>query len=439
MERNSISARFGKLIVWVPALALVIAASLVARKSVSMADSGNSVFGLAYGFGPAVYNLFKLHRFGLIDPDHHWWAFALRMPFIPWFLEMLTAVSTNLTFQFLAKNILFYSIFLFALARLAAQYRISYRGQLGIVLAVLLIPFNALTGCRLEVEEGYLFPLMLVLYILLLIEKSKADYIWCGLVTAAIYLTKSSVGLLCLVAVLWVIFADFRRYRSFKFRSTLPLIALLIAIVAWGSYVKVRTGRFAVGADESSWNGENFYKSNNRYVLELYPYKTLDTLEHTGRLPVSGTVHDEWELNDAQRSLGMQFIHEHPGDVLRMDLRKARVLFFEIRESPGPVRGKDRITVMISNAIDHILFALFLGFAVLDLWKGRLAEYTVLALVITVTYLTPYFAGFLYQRHLVPLFGVVVIALCLRLMRNGMRGPRRAESDLSSPLVPEPH
>ena len=416
-EVRSAGERFGKLSFYLLGLAIVTAASMVARRSASMAESGDSVFGLAYGFGPAAYNLVKLHRFGLLDPDHQWWAVALRMPFIPWFLAALSVVSTNLTFQFLTKNIVFYSIFLRLLDRLATEYRITYRQRVIMVLVLFLVPFNILTGCRLEVEEGYLFPMMMILYVLLLLRKTRTDFILCALVIAAIYLTKSSAGLLCIAASLWAVLSDLRRNRSVAFHSFLPVMALLIAVVAWGGYVKQRTGRFAVGVDESSWNGENFYKANNANALALYPYKTLDTLEHTGRLPVPVVTHNEWELNDAQRELGLQFVRQHRADVLRMDLLKARVLFFEVRESPGPVHGKDRITVMLSNAIDHLLFAVFLAFAGFDLWRRKVAEYTLLALVIVAAYLTPYFAGFLYQRHLVPLFGVVGIALCLRLMR----------------------
>lgn len=388
-----------------------------------MSIPGDSVFGLAYGFGPSVYSLVQLHRFGMFVGEHGWWAVALRMPFITLFLAGLSQISTNLTFQFLAKNIVFYSLVLLALGRLATQYCISYGRQLLILLVLLLIPFNILLGCRLEVEEGYLLPLMLILYAFLLVQKNTADYLWCGLATATIYLIKSSMGPLCLVVVSWTVLNDLRRYRSVRLRSLVPLIALVVAIITWGGYVKVRTGRFAIGADESSWNGENLYKGNNPMALQYYPYVSLDLLVSARLLPIPVDPHNEWELNDAQRAMGVEFIKEHPGDVLRMDLRKAWVLLAQIRESPTPVivnfpnfvLQKDRKTVMLSNAIDHLIFAGFIVLAAMDLRKRRLREYTALALVLGAAYLTPYFAGFLYQRHLVPLFGMVILALSLRL------------------------
>jgi len=422
MNQRSAEDRFGGPLVWAAALLFVVAASIIARHSATMAlgtgpvsADRNSVFGLAYGFGPSVYALVKLHRFGMLHSGHNWWAVALRMPFIPWMLAALSQVSTDLTFQFLAKNLIIYSLVLLALRRLAVQYQLSIRQQLGMVLVLFLIPFNILTGSRLEVEEGYLYPLMMILFALLLLHRRKADYLWCGLVIAAIYLTKSSMGPLCIVAVLWIVLQDFLRERSLKLSSFLPVLALLIAVTAWGGYVKQRTGRFAIGADGSSWNGENLYKANNPHVLEYYPYISLDNLGYDGLLPITVVPHNEWELSDADRAMAVQFILEHPRDVFKMDLRKLRVLFYEVRESPGPTHGKDRVIVMLSNAVDHLAFALFLGFALFDLWRGKLAEHTILALAVAAAYLTPYFVGFLYQRHLVPLFGVVLIALCLRL------------------------
>lgn len=368
-----------------------------------MLVEGNSVFGLAYGFGSSVYSLVKLHRFGMFVPEHGWWAVALRMPFVPLFLAGLSQISTNLTFQYLAKNLIFYSLVFIALGRVGEYYGISRLRQFAIALALVLIPFNILTGCRIEGEEGYLFPLMLIVYILLLVQKKTSDYIWCALATAGIYLIKSSMGPFCVVVALCTIASDLWRCRAVRFRSFLPAIALIAAIIAWGGYIKVRTGRFAVGVDASSWNGENLYKGNNPTALQYYPYISLDLLEPEGMLPIPIVPHDEWELNDAQRDMAVRFIKQHPADVLRMDLRKMRVLFVQIRETPTPVTvvvpnviiGKDRITVMLSNLVDHIIFLVFLVLAAVDAWKGRLQEYTILVLVLGGAYLTPYFAGFL--------------------------------------------
>ena len=423
MDPKASKNRYGKVIVWLTALLIVVAASLVARKSASMSTPGSSVFGLAYGFGPSVYSLVQLHRFGMFVPEHGWWAVALRMPFIPLFLAGLSQISTNLTFQFVAKNLFFYSLVLICLGRLGEHYGVPYRRQLVTALALLLIPFNILIACRIEVEEGYLFPLMLVVYVLLLVQKKIPDYVWCGLVTAGIYLIKSSMGPFCVVVALWTILHDLWRYRSLKLKSFVPIAALIAVMVAWGGYVKARTGRFAIGANESSWNGENLYKGNNPTALQYYPYISLDLLEPVGMLPIPVVPHNEWELNDADRDMAVRFIKGHPADVLKMDLRKARVLFVQIRESPTPVTvefpkviiGKDRMTVMLSNLIDHLIFAGFLVFAAVDLWKRKLREYTVVALALGGAYLAPYFLGFLYQRHLVPLFGMVILALGLRL------------------------
>jgi hypothetical protein len=423
MDQIIAKLRRGKLLVFLPAMLIVIAASFVAARSASMLVAGNSVFGLAYGFGTQVRSLVQLHHFGTFVPEHNWWAYALRMPFIPLFLAGLSQISTNLTFQILAKNLILYLLVFIALGRLGASYGISRLRQFAISLALVLVPFNILTGCRIEVEEGYLFSLMLIVYILLLVQKKTSDYIWCGLVTAAIYLIKSSMGPFCLVVVLWAVLNDLWRSRSLRLRSVVPMIALVVAMIAWGGYVKARTGRFAVGANASSWNGENLYKGNNPIALQYYPYISLDIIEATGRLPIPIVPHNEWELNDAQRDMAVRFIKEHPADVLRMDLRKARVLFVQIRETPTPVTvavpnviiGKDRMMVMLSNLIDHLIFAIFLLLTVVDASKGRLREYSVLALVLGGAYLTPYLAGFLYQRHLVPLFGIVILALSLRL------------------------
>jgi hypothetical protein len=314
------------------------------------------------------------------------------------------------------KNLLFWPLWAFAFFRLKRHYRIPDKWAWFTVLLMLATPYNLSIAGWVDAEEGYLFALIACAFTLLLTLEGTLSALALGLSLAAIYLTKSSMFPLCLVAAVWMVSRYWRNLRV----VAIPILSLALAVFGWGIYIHQVSGVFAVGADASSWNGWNFYKGNNPYAYALYPRVSLDTLDSDerahGLLP-SGPIHSEWELSHAQLGLARTYIGKHPGAILRMDLKKLFVACCDIKESPEKTEGHTRTAIVLSNVVSHLVLACVFSLVILNVLRRQVSQAEILAVLLTFAYLVPYFAGFLYMRHMVPIYGVMNLTLAIQLTR----------------------
>ena len=335
------------------------------------------------------------------------------MPLIPLFAVLVALVfSGGIKVFWLVKNLLLWSLWIYALLRLRKSFALADHWVLLAAAVILFVPYNLNIACQMDIEEGYLVALLGLLYVLLVTGRSRWDFAALGALVAAIYLAKSSMFLVCGVAVLWVLVAMWKKDRL---AAILPGVLLAAAILGWGGFIHARTGVFAVGADASSWNGGNYYKGNNAKVPALYPRITLDTLDSTGFLLPTTEVKNEWELNHAQMAMGRKYMMSHPGQTLRMDAIKLWVACCDLRESPEHTPGHTRPMVMMSNGVNHLLFDIVALLACVHILRRRGSQAEWLFLLLVSAYLAPYFTGFLYMRHMVPLYGLAAILLALQL------------------------
>jgi hypothetical protein len=374
-----------------------------------------SILNMRNGFGPVVQGIVKQHRLGLTDQNYGWWCYACRMPVVP----ILGAISYRLspkTAVFLVlKNVVVWVIWVYAFLRLKRRYCIPDKLALVTVALLILAPYDLSVGGQVEVEEGYLFALLALLFSLLLSIEGRLSAGAAGLTLAAIYLTKSSMLPLCVVAAAWI-FVKYRKRGVWLVAA--PATILASAILGWGFYIQAESGAFAVGIDASSWNGWNFYKGNNPYANSLYPRTILDTLDHANyahRLLPYATVHNEWELSHAQLALGRDFVRLNPGAVVKMDLKKLFVACCDLGESPQTTPGHTRLSMIFSNLVNHIAFAVVLIAALFNVIRHKATDAEVLAIILAVAYVAPYVSGFLYMRHMVPVYGLIALTAAIQL------------------------
>jgi hypothetical protein len=276
---------------------------------------------------------------------------------------------------------------------------------------VILVPYNGNIASHAEFEEGYLVAMLGLLFALLLTAHSTFDFACIGLLVALIYLTKSSMPLVCGVAVLWVASTE---WKDGRLRAMLPALGLMLAILGWGGYIFAHTGVFAFGANESSWNGWNYYKANNGHALTLYPRILLDTLDVGWTLTPPVPVRDEWELSHAQFAAGRKFVRDHPRMVLEMDREKLYVACCDLLEAPEKVPGHTRPLVLASNLVNHLLVAICLVWMVIRAWKHVFTRAELLASLMMLAYLVPYAVGWIYMRHMVPIYSLVALVLAVQ-------------------------
>ena len=392
-------------------------------------DPHRSLFDLGFAFGPAIQALVEHHRLAYIEPEYGLLCWARRLPVIP----VLGALSYHLSPQarvfYILKNLLFWPLWIYALFRLRSCYKIPDKWVLLAAGVMLLVPYNLATASRDYFEEGYLVPLIGLLFALLVTSRRTRTYFVIGVVIGLIYLTKSSMFLLCAAAACWCVITGWQKNR---YATAVPAIFLGLAAAGWGGYVYIHTGRFAIGASSSSWNGENFYMGNNPYADRLYPQITLDELVAEHKLHIHEKMHDEWQLNDAEFALGWKFVDTHPGTVAKMTFKKLDVACCYLLEAPEAIPGHERPAVVASNLIDHLLMATMLAIAAYNLWRRKISSAEVLAILFVVTYMPAYIVAHLWARHMVPLYGLAALTLAIQLGRGqrGAEGHRAFEADI---------
>jgi hypothetical protein len=282
---------------------------------------------------------------------------------------------------------------------------------------LLLAPYDLSIAGRMDIEEGYLFALIAMLFSFLLTMEGWGSALTTGVLIGLIYLTKSSMLPLCVAVTVWIVAKYWRKKPGL---IVLPVVCLALAILSWGGYTKAVSGVFAFGPESSSWNAFSFYKGNNSYSNVLYPRINLDTLETEEglhRLLPFVPVHNEWELSHAQLAMGQKFIHDNPGAVVKMDFKKLFVACCDLGEAPQMTPGHTRGLVVASNVVNHLTLACVFVFAIIGVIRRKAGEAEILAVIMALVIVFPYITGFLYSRHMVPVYGLMALTAAVQLTR----------------------
>jgi hypothetical protein len=411
----------------------------------------HSLFDLANGFGPVLHTLHDTGRYaqcGSYVADPLFWRnffgedlpclVTHRLPSITFFLMLLSQISSNLYFMTIAKDVIFYMLSLYTLLRLANEYKLTFVHVCLCFIALFLLRTNAAVAASLAEEEGYIYHLLPLLFFLLFLtpQQTRGDLTVVALIVGILYLTKSGLFIICGLAALVSIWR--RRESDAKgLMRSLPLVVLIAAATAWGLFTLDRTGRFAIGTGMSAINGLNFYKGNNPNTEAYYPRLHIDRMDDDGVTKPDIAAKNEWEMDDYYKKKALEFIVENPQAALRLLIVRLRIALLSV-EQVGivPEYGQEP-GVLLSMIPTRVIFLLSLALAVATVIRSRdasarWAAYGFLGLV--ASYSAPYMAGFLWYRHLMPVYATAVFYLAAQLAGTGLtllRLPARAQVDVA--------
>jgi hypothetical protein len=374
-------------------------------------EPSGSTFDYVFFFGPAVRS-FVLHgnfaqTVPALTPDQPNLVFhACRRPLIPLFLGLLARISPSSVLAFFVKNGL-------AIVALLAAYRAYFstftRVPLGVRFGVFLLVFaNPYLWSQLRpgwTEEGYLIPLVAWASVLMMRVPTRERDAWAAaLIVSLLVLIKSSMGPLALVLACGLALRPLRA-------RLVPLGALGLTLLGL-AFANAQHGRFTTTSSFDTWN---LYKGNNEKTLEYLRSSRLDQLE-SGFLIPTEHLSDEWAFSDYYARKTRAFVTRAPGPVVELYVAKF-VQAFVTPYFPYPGQEqplKTGVNIAVTGMLRLVMW-LGVGFTLRTLvrHKGPTAvdpihpeDRRVAAsyLAFLVAYLTPYLLGFLYQRHLSPLF-----------------------------------
>lgn len=371
----------------------------------------SGIEGLSFGYGKLLNNLRLHHRYIVCDMSYmprDLCFSAHRLPFIPYFLYYSSILFENNLFLItLFKNTLA-SLLLFKTLKYVydrTNNKITYSI---LILFVITFPRWILHYFQINTEEGYIIPFF-AFYVAFLFFKSESIYDF-GLfilsVTGLLY-SKNSLLLVAACAP----FFYFIIYRQAA-KTLVITIFVGLGITSQAFFNMKNTGKFTVA---SSWEGWNLFKGNNPYTLKYYPDHSLDELDYKGLTPGMDEVfRTEWEYSDFLKSTGMEYMIANPTKIIELSTLKA-YLFFVTPVSYGCC-APSGILRWINNVyltIFRIIFwSCLFWTAYLTFFQKKLSienqRVSILYILILILFSGFYIIGFVYERHISPIFLVSI-------------------------------
>jgi hypothetical protein len=378
-----------------------------------------SIFSPAFhwaGLTETVYNLRFNGRYEAAFDDLTFHAH--RMPATPLLMAAFSFVSDNAALFLILKNCSLY--FLFAVTSGMLFHKVATFGQFGLFFG--LFYFNPLFFHTFPFlyEEGFVTLALASTFCLLLLFDIRGNFL-ASLLVAFLYLTKSTVNLTCFLLAAFACLHPASKRRQ---RVAIAMLApIALASLGWGAANYRSTGRFTFGASLSSLNGVNFYKGNNLHTDEIYPASSLDKLENERYIfwghDLSGAkFSSEWESSDYYYKAASDFIKENLGLTARRFAMRIFLVFFEVREWS---RSGGGFPIWPFLLINRVVMLSCLVFAFSEALRGKADSKFIarLYLGIVATYSLPLIIGFVYIRHLVPLFAVSIVYFPLLVDKLG--------------------
>lgn len=417
------------------AIGIAILASIAAMAFLLLLRIPDHPYELGAAIGLFIEAIVETGTYEVVRDGRSW--VASKMPVLPLLYAGLWQITGSITAMTILKNVMFVGLLLAFLVHYARRLGADTR-MLALSVAVMFcVPVNAFVMMGLSYEEAILFALVPISIGLTIIARRPRDMWLLALLVAVMYLTKSSLMAFCawlaLLSLLNLPRADLGLSRL------APAVALLAAMLAWGGFTYVKTGHFAFGSAVSSNNGVNMFKGNNPQMADIYPWGHLDVLNPTLR-DGAPEFTDEWEENAWFAERAATYMRENPGEVLQNGLLKLQVLFIHVADFDF---NRNRVVKILVHDVGMVVNRIVQWAALITaaIWLLRPGtgqgfrdprRYAGLVFLGAFgAYALPYLIGFLYIRHVVPLFISAFLIVML------LPWPFRARSTLQRPRAAE--
>lgn len=328
--------------------------------------------------------------------------YAARLPFIPFFLVFLIIFFKNNFFLIL----LFKNLFLFSLMLFFAKITLKKNTKIFLlIILIFIIPFNLQNFLMVIPEEGYINYFIVSLF-LLLFSNIKNKNIYISLILILLFFTKGSLCFFLYSIAIYLFFYE---------KNKLPFISLFVCYLIWASYVFIKTDKIITPVSLVSIGGLTLIFSNNEKFNDIYPLQSPDDLsdyifkKHGSQL---SNFKNEIQVDEYFKEQNIDYIINNKLSVAKAILKKLYVVFFLLEKDGQTLNSPDFGKIRYSNVFNHLIL-LFVFYLITKgiITKKKINKNNVVFLIFFVSYLFPFMVGFVYTRHLVPIFTVSIILI----------------------------
>ena len=327
-------------------------------------------------------------------------------------MYFLFSICKNFFFIIISKNIILYSLYFIIIFKSLKSKNILF--FILLIFTPIIIPYNYLVSLNFTFEDCLITLLLPLLYFLLIFDH-KYKYIFISLLIFILYLTKASMFFI--VICLPFLILTFEKNNKLRF---LPLLFCALAILTWGFYGQLVSGRFPFASNLSTDNSRSLYPALSIDFHNYYPQKSIDLVPIDTFLPRN--IKTEWEFQDYYTKKNKEYIKKNYKRYFLDFFIKLKTIFTNIkRDGAFPDKnGKYDNSIRYSLIANKLLFNFSVFYSLYFMLKNlnniRREEYYFLSILIL--NLLPHIYAWAFSRHLVGITNVCIFYLVIKFEKK---------------------
>ena len=378
-------------------------------------DNLNIIFkNIPFSNGELIHNLYYNNKY--YNNFNNVVFYLLKTPAIPFLITFLAFFSKNFFFIIIFKNIIIYTFYFHFVYRIIIDQNREILIFVLILIIPLIIPYNYSVSLNFFYEDS-LIAILLPLLFLALITNYRHKYLLISGLLFILYFVKTSMFLIIVILPILIIF--FEKEKIVKF---LPIIFSLLAILIWGFYGLVKTGRFPIFSTSSSANSHVLASAMNENFHKYYPDKSTDLIPISSEIP--NNISNEWDFFDFYEKKNKEYLDQNLSRYLKDIIIKLKFIFFGInRDGALPDKnGNFDNSIRFSLILSKILFNLSILFSLLILFKNIKKIFSqkreIFFLSLVILNLLPHIFVWATSKHLVAISNVSMMYLIFCFVDN---------------------
>ena len=378
-------------------------------------DNLNIIFNnIPFSNGELIYNLYYNSKY--YNNFNNIVFYLLKTPAIPFLITFLAFFSKNFFFILIFKNIIIYTFYFHFVYRIIIDQNREILIFVLILIIPLIIPYNYSVSLNFFYEDS-LIAILLPLLFLALITNYRHKYLLISGLLFILYFVKTSMFLIIVILPILIIF--FEKEKIVKF---LPIIFSLLAILIWGFYGLVKTGRFPIFSTSSSANSHVLASAMNENFHKYYPDKSTDLIPISSEIP--NNISNEWDFFDFYEKKNKEYLDQNLSRYLKDIIIKLKFIFFGInRDGALPDKnGNFDNSIRFSLILSKLLFNLSILFSLLILFKNIKKIFSqkreIFFLSLVILNLLPHIFVWATSKHLVAISNVSMMYLIFCFVDN---------------------
>ena len=379
-------------------------------------DVNNNIIleNITFEFGELIYNLYNSNGYyhTVNGIKYH----LQKLPALPFLILFLSKISLNYFFILIFKNIIVFSIYFLFSYFLTRDFK--NKVLFYIILAVpIFIPYNFSVALN-YVYEDNLIAILLPLLFLSLVSNSKFRFYITSILLFILYFTKTSMFLIVLIIPIAILILE---KKTRLVNRTLPIVTSLLAILIWGYFGLINTGKFSFGSAGASNNAYVLSYALNKEFSNYYPEKSTDLIPQEDPNKNFSSEWDWYKYYDKKNKL---YIKNNLSTYLKDCLKKVKFIFLGVyRDGSFPDKNGNydnslRLSSIISKIILNISIILVLVNLFSDIKNRILTKENLYFVIVIGLNLLPHVIAWATSKHLIASINIASIYLIIFLFKR---------------------